>query len=781
MVRPYTRARNAESTRHPNSTTRTTVLLVAVCLTLMLAFADTAKGQSTSKTDPNQVAVSLLMVPKDTTAADPAIPQRDIPKLSQSPTLKGTSSPANRLRMLETLGVANRPSTPANATKLITLPKLSALEIAELSHRLELHLSTKLGYSVTPPKFVDTLPATPKGIHGIRTLARVEGDTIHVIQFGTQRFVSQPAQCWALGLIVNPDDTLAENPVLAEIEAAITQMMTSLADLRKGLGIRDLETKIIQLSYVDAKTALSMLKVMGIMAVDKPESIPPKVEFNQLPYVVPIEDPKETDTGLIGGNAQTEGGAKKMGLSLTPGNASKLSNNAVASPMTQIMVMFHPAHPEQFSSVRHMLDTIIDRPARQIFIEGMVLEISESGLKDLGIEWALLDNPYLSLNGGSPHAETATETLNIDVPDTSKFHNVMKGTFQWDWRVNIRALITNGKAEILSRPSVLTLNNRQSTIRVGRDIPILSSTEGMTNYANKLVFQFTYLSTGILLNIRPRINEAGTEVSMLIDTIVSAEVPNEELEVRASNDPDQILASAPTISTRRVQTYGRIRNNTPFIIGGLVYREKQLTQARVPILGSLPLVGGLFRSQTTETAKREVIIVLTPYILPEEKLIPRSLPKDEDLFDSFGHELFRDSYRIRAEDVFDLTFLLENARILTYRNKARLAVTKNFRLGDQEPFKTFVQNSIPGEPILVTRMIYEVIKRLILDAPILSERIIYLESQQDAGGYNVRFLETVLEKLSEGKFTSLGDEALAITFHGNASQADSRLNAQSTP
>ncbi len=781
MATPNSPIRHTEATRRPNPTTRALACLIAVCLTSLLAFAHTARGQQTSKSAPKKIGVSLLMVSKDATASDPAIPRRDIPKLSQSPTLKGTSSPANRLRMLKTLRATQQPAIPINATRLITLPKLSALEIAELSHRLELHLSTKLGYSVTPPEFASTLPAPPKGIHGIRTLARLEDSTVHVIQFGTQRFVSQLPECWALGLIVNQDDTLAENPALAEIETTITQMMTSLADLRKGLGVRDLETKIIQLSYVDAKTALSMLKGMGITTVDKPEGMPPKVDFNALPYVVPIEDPKESDTGLIGGNAQTEGGAKKMGLSLTPGNASKLSANAVASPMTQIMVMFHPAHPEQFSDVRRMLDTIIDRPARQIFIEGMVLEISEKGLKDLGIEWALLDNPYLTLNGGAEHADQASETLNLDVPNTSKFHNVMNGTFPWDWRVNIRALIQNGKAEILSRPSVLTLNNRQSTIRVGRDIPILSSTEGMTNYANKLSFQFTYLSTGILLNIRPRINEAGTEVSMLIDTIVSAEVPDEELEVRASNDPDQILASAPTISTRRVQTYGRIRNNTPFIIGGLVYREKQLTQAKIPILGSLPVVGALFRSETAETAKREVIIVLTPYILPEEKLIPRSLPKDEDLFDSFGHELFRDSYRIRSEDVFDLTFLLENARILTHRNRARLAVTKNFRLGDQEPFKTFVQNSIPGEPILVTRMIYEVIKRLNLDAPVLSERVIYLESQQEGGGYNVQFLEPFLEKLSDGKFTSLGDKAVAITFHSDASQANSQLNTQSTP
>ena len=694
--------------------------------------------------------------------------------------------------MLEVLGVADTPAVPVNATKLITLPKLSAQEIADLSNRMELHLTTQLGYRVAPPEFVHTLPESPKGIHGIRTMARVEDSTIHVIQYGTQRSVSQPPQCWVLGLIVNQDNTLAENPNVVDIEAAIAAMMKSLNELRKDLVIRDLQTKLIQLSYVDTKTALSMLKGMGITTFDKPESIPPKIDFAQLPYVISIEDPKATDTGLIGADAKLGGGK----VSLTPGTAGKITENAVAGPMTQLMIMFHPAHPGQFSDVRRMLDTFIDRPARQIFIEGMVLEISENGLKELGVKWDLLHSsphnaegdPILTLQGDAlqsqnPGDATLQSTLGMTINNTSKLHNVFTGPFPWDWGATIQALVLSGKAEVLSRPSVLTLNNRQSTIRVGKDLPILSSSEGTNYNASKISFKFEYLSTGILLNIRPRINETGTEVSMLIDTIVSAKVTGEDLQITSKSPGGDVtvLAEAPTISTRRVQTYGRIKNNTPFIIGGLVAREKISSKTKIPILGDIPLVGGLFRNTKSTHEKREVIIVVTPYILPEEKLIPRSLPKDEDLFDSFGHELFRDSYRIRAEDVFDLTFLLENARILNYRNMARLAVTKNFRLGDQEPFKTFVQNSIPGEPILVTRMIYEVIKRLNLDAPVLSDRIIYLESPQESGGYNVRFLETLLDKISDGKFTSLGDKAVAITFRGDTSRVDSRLNTQSSP
>ncbi len=701
-------------------------------------------------------------------------------------------SPKN-IRPLDAVGMAKTQGIPQGATGLISLPKLSAKETQDLSDRLVLSLSAEHGYEAAPTTVADSLSLAPKGVTDEQVLVKATEQATHVLRFGIRRFVSQPPQFWTMGVIIDKAGTLTVNPDLKLIEPATQKMIEELNKLRAGLTVRDLEKKLIQLSYVDAKTALAMLKGMGIMTIDmsdlkKPETIPAKVEFDKLPFVVATPDPAKEDTGLIGANAKTSG---QLGLSLTPGVATDITANPVAGPLTQLMVLFHPAHPEQFSGVRQMIDTFIDRPARQIFIEGMVLEISERGLKDLGIDWALLNSGPLSvtslgtLNAGSESSSLtnySADTLDAAVvTDVSKLHNIFKGDFLVNWSATVRALVRTGKAEILSRPSVLTLNNRQATIRVGQDIPILSSTEGMSVSSNKLVFKFTYLSTGILMNIRPRINEDGTEVSMLIDTIVSAEVPNEGLVVYASNSPTQKLAEAPRISTRRVQTYGRIRNNTPFIIGGLVAKDKTSTQDKIPILGDLPWVGAAFRSTKNESTKREVIIVLTPYILPEKKLIPRSLPKDEDLFDSFGHELFRDSYRIRSEDVFDLSFLLENPRIVNYRKDARQMIEGNFRLGEIEPFRTFVRDSIPGEEILVTRMVYEVIKRLSLDNPVQASRLIFLESQQQGGGYSVKYLEALLAEHSKGKFKGLEGKAIAVTFSDDPSELEGSMDNASLP
>ncbi len=760
------------------------VLIAALCIAPANIFAAEAEQAAPPAQAAEAPAAPPAAAPAEQPQPQPAAPQaevapqEDAKELEISDILARLAATASRNKQTDgeniqqntlqrpglrrTMTMAPLISLPPDSTKLITLPKLSRLEVNEINDRLVMHLGAHLNY-VSAGILADSLPMPPQGVIGDCTVARAVDGNAYILRFGYRHYLTQPPQLWVLGLIVDKDGNLTVNPDLAALEPEVGKLVTSLNETRAGLEVRDLEAKLIQLSYVDADTALAMLKGLGLTTMAKTTEIPAKIEFANLPYVVKVDDPKPEYTGLIGGKSEAAGGR----LSMTPGMASDMKDNVIATPMTQLMVMFHPAHPGQFSRVRSVLDNYIDRPARQIFIEAMVLEISEQGLKELGVDWTL--HPYSKEDGtavisklrlGSDSAGSNKDTLDLVIPDTSTFHNIFTGKFQWDWEVKLRALIRTGKAQILSRPSVLTLDNRQSTIRVGKDIPIASSLQG-SSYSSIAAFKFDYLATGILLNIRPRINETGKEVTMLIDTVVSAPVPNEDLEM-LSSDGKSVLAKAPTVSTRRVQTYGRIANNTPLIIGGLVADEQVSVKDKVPLLGDLPLLGVAFRSEKTRTEKREVIIVLTPHVLPEQKEVRRSYPKDEDAFDNFGNNLFRDSYRIRSEDVFDLTFLLENRRIALYRRLARQAAEKNFRLARREPFRSFVEDTVPGESILVTRMIYEVVKRLDIEGPIDESRTIYFASHK-VGGYDVKWLDGLIKE--DGRLKDFNGKALALTYH----------------
>ncbi len=669
---------------------------------------------------------------------------------------------------------------PPDSGRLIALPKLGATELAEMIHNLALSAETEQGYQRVDAQTVAGLPQFPEEIHELAILSRRDGSGAEALLcLGYRTFLSQPPQLWVVSLSrAAAEAPWAAGTDLASVQTRVEALVAGLTAMRSNLTHEDLGRAVVQLSYIDGPGAISALQGLGVSVIADAAQVPQTIEYARLPLVILMPTPTEEQTGLVGDAGPAVRG--NFGNTMLPNTATPLAPNPVTSPSSRLLVLYHPANPGQLARVRNLLGDYIDRPARQIFVEGMVLEISEDGLKDLGIEWQFREGP-IDLILGKLTAGGAIDSLT--------FSNVDSRDVPLDWSVRIRALVRDGKAEILSRPGVLTIDNRQATIRVGEDIPIATSQEGTSVGSNKLSFNFQYIPTGILLNVRPRIAEHADEISMLIDTIVSAVVPGRDLEIRSSDG--ELLATAPTISTRRVQTYARIDNNTPFIIGGLVSRDLTVTRDKIPLLGDLPLVGIFFRAERTERTKREVIIVLTPYVLPEESYTAGVIPKDDDLFDSFGNQLFRESYRIRAEDVFDLRFLPENRRIVAYSELAARVVRRDARLAETLPFRDFTRGRIPGEDILVHRMIYEVIKRLDVkgqqyDLPTLiaADRIIFLESEQ-FGGYSVQFMERVMSRLGGGAdyasfFKNKRDKALVFTFHYDR-ESDDPLHLATEP
>src|SRR5690606_12504909 len=140
--------------------------------------------------------------------------------------------------------------------------------------------------------------------------------------------------------------------------------------------------------------------------------------------------------------------------------------------------------------------------------------------------------------------------------------------------------------------------------------------------------------------------------------------------------------------------------------------------------------------------KREVIIVITPFVLPEGRVASRTIPKDDDAFDSFDNELFRSAYRIRDQDVFDLRFLTENLQLKRMQMLADQVNSQNAEVAEKYPFDRFTANRIPGERILVFRQMYEVIKRREIAENVDIDRLIYLQPDENVDGMGVQFFWT---------------------------------------
>ena len=495
-------------------------------------------------------------------------------------------------------------------------------------------------------------------------------------------------------------------------------------------------SKRVTLSYIDPVRATQLLALHGfnIGKVEAP------IDRSNLPVVVALTGTANLDT--------------------VPKAEEKFPQTET-DPVNELVIFHDEQDPSQLSSVVSALQKHVDLPARQIIIEAMVLEISSTALKEMGVKWSKVDSAMSGKNFINDKISGLTVGT-LAYPSASEALNLTTKNIFHDLNVQIKALVREGEAEILSRPSVLALDNRMAYISVAEDIPIARTQFAAGN--NYLNTSFSKEKAGITLALRPRIDAMGTEVSMQVNAEVTARVPDADVEVK--NAVGTVLASSPTISRREVRTYTRVANNTPFIIGGLIAKDKLSTEDKVPLLGDIPLLGGLFRSKKHTTVKREVIIVLTPFVLPEEQVIGKNMPMDDDAFDSMDNQLFRDAYRIRAEDTFDLNYLYENKQLKRMKALAEHIVAGNVTLANQYPYSSFHGKAVPGESILCYRQIYEVLKRRELESKLDMDKIIFFEKDENIqSGHRVQFLSEYIRSNAPKVLTKKGGEkAIAITY-----------------
>ena len=504
-----------------------------------------------------------------------------------------------------------------------------------------------------------------------------------------------------------------------------------------------LTSKRIRLSYIDPTRCMSILSLYGVRvgSAGKP------ADLKSLPVVHALPSTKHHDT--------------------LPKQDTTFPQTET-DPINELIIFYDANQPAQYSRIVQIIEEQVDLPARQIIIEAMVLELSSTALRELGVQWELNQpgagnffsektvtggsTPLLIGNIAYPAVDTAAQ---LDLTTTNIFH---------EFNTRLRALVQSGSAQVLSRPSVLTLDNRMANINVSEQIPIAKSR--FLSNGNFASVDFSNITAGIQLAVRPRINSTGSEVSLQINASVTAKVPNSDLEIKDNNG--NVIASSPTLSVREVKTYTRIANSTPFIIGGLIAQDSQRNAQKVPLLGELPVVSNLFKSQQNTSLKREVIIVITPFVLPEDQntALAKHIPQDKDDFDSFGNQLHRDGYRIRAEDTFDLGYLRENRQLRKVQRIVDELVGLNRDLLSKYPYNSFAQGSIPGESILVHRQIYEVIKRRSMDRHLQADNLIFFEPDENIGaGFEVQFLEKFVKthKLSLNSKEG-GHKALALTY-----------------
>ena len=530
---------------------------------------------------------------------------------------------------------------------------------------------------------------------------------------------------------------------------------------------RDLEFEVIKLSYIRTDRAVAILKSIGYVVIEfEPgkdshageRQYTPKqsskfnvndVKPSELPIIIKL--PETESVTLVKEEKSSSKSSKKGAVSVNLGGIT-LENTTDGEPMQRLLVGYNR---DKFDDVAQLLDLIhnkIDLPAEQILIEALVIELDSDKLDELGIDYS---GTGAGFSASFPPPDSETGEIN---PFTVILDRTLLGNAN-TFRTNVEALISTKAAEILSKPSVLVLDGRQARIQVGQQIPIVKTTDTQISQTKSV----DYIPVGIVLNLRPRINEDDTRITIQVETIIS------ETEQRIGASSGGGVLEAPVINNRRVQSFVRVANNTPFIIGGLISNKKSQSEGGIPILKDLPFLGKIFSISTERTIKKEVIVVITPHIIQEsENNFSRVIPQDSELFNAFGNRSFPNSYRVQNTDVFDLSFIYNSPIFQKIQAGVDEAAKQDKAMYVEEPYKSVLEGRVFGEEILVRRMIYEIIEKMDYYKHIDPEKVMFFHNEaNNPAGFKVEPLAGYIRRVLNMK-----DEKylrLSYSIHGEAS------------
>ena len=291
---------------------------------------------------------------------------------------------------------------------------------------------------------------------------------------------------------------------------------------------------------------------------------------------------------------------------------AEISGNLTVDKATNSLLFYGTASEAQ--KIRVVLDQI-DIPYEQVSLEAQVMSINKTDSKNLGIEWEWSKAPQY-YEEYTPEKITIDATTgkitSIEPAEITRASSFNKGTtggiisfgrspdglpYEFYYAAKINALINNGKANILSKPKITTINGKEATINIGGEVPIPTIT--VSN--NTTTTTYEYKETGIILKYTPRVNDDGY-ITAKIHTEVST----------PTYDAD---AKAYRFNKRSADTQVRLKDGETMVIGGLIGSDESKVMSKIPFLGDLPILGRFFSNVNNSKNESEVIIFVTARIV----------------------------------------------------------------------------------------------------------------------------------------------------------------------
>jgi general secretion pathway protein D len=410
------------------------------------------------------------------------------------------------------------------------------------------------------------------------------------------------------------------------------------------------ETEVITLQYASAEEMVRVLKEITGKGPGKPGD----AEASPLTLVAD----KRTNRVLVSGDelqrqrirtllkrldapAQQSGNSRVIYLEYA--NAENLAK--ILSQVVQNMAKLGPAKAQQQQvnatieadeetnalivtaedDVRQTLEAIVSRldiRRAQVLVEAIIVEILANDDNELGIEW-LFKNKH-DVFGGFTDSATILDDIaapifddpgsELGLPPVTERGGQFLGKIRrnedgTNFAVLISALDEDVNSNILSTPSLLTLDNSSALINVGQEVPFITgsfSSVGDSNNPNNPFQTIERENVGVKLEVTPHINEGDSVVMELVQEVSSL---------------TGVEASDIITNERRIESTVVAKDGEIIVLGGLIEDEVQDDVSKVPLLGDIPWLGRLFRNSKTTVVKKNLMVFIRPTIIREDEVL----------------------------------------------------------------------------------------------------------------------------------------------------------------
>ncbi len=422
------------------------------------------------------------------------------------------------------------------------------------------------------------------------------------------------------------DDIATNNQAIVKIvyvqNTEAKKLQTRLVDIGKSIFNEKIESEAVKIILDD--------NINGIIIVGNKENVK-KIE--ELIAKLDVESKTEKEVTIF---ELKNSDAKSVLASLTAivdkqvfANPSMKPNISASEEINSIIVI---GEPIIIKGIKQIIDEL-DKEKYQVYVQAKIIEINKNDASELGVKYgfdagAISSAGLYSLAanfGGSPVAGIVGTELAGSVIGAGATKGFALGAA-------IDFLETNGASKSISNPSILCVNNKESSIYVGKTISVSTGTVTSTTGLSGLTSSFKREDVGLTLKIKPRVSSSD-KVTLDVEAVLE----------NILDDGTNNATGQPVTSKQEVKTQAILRHGESIIIGGLVKSYERESVSKVPLLGDIPWIGEwLFSSKSTTDEQDNLVVILTPYVIDKSEELSK-LQKDLGIL-----KKFQDKYNIQA-------------------------------------------------------------------------------------------------------------------------------------